>query len=112
VEYNARKQDKLRYRYVGTGGESYLDVIERLNPLIVELERQRSSVLVITHRVIMRALLAYYCDIPLDRMVNMIVPLHMAYCIEPKPFGAVLRQFRYHIETDSFTEEPNHGNGK
>ncbi|KAI8057220.1 6-phosphofructo-2-kinase-domain-containing protein [Syncephalis plumigaleata] len=112
VEYNARKHDKLRYRYIGTGGESYLDVIERLNPLIVELERQRSSVLVITHRVIMRALLAYYCDIPLDRMVNMVVPLHTVYCIEPKPFGAVLRRFRYHAETDSFTEEPNLENGK
>ncbi|RKP27310.1 6-phosphofructo-2-kinase-domain-containing protein [Syncephalis pseudoplumigaleata] len=106
-EYHARQQDKLRYRYIGTGGESYLDVIERLNPLIVELERQRHSVLVITHRVVMRALLAYYGDIPLDRMVTMVVPLHTAYCIEPRPFGAVLRRFRYHAATDGFTEEPN-----
>ncbi|KAI9591325.1 6-phosphofructo-2-kinase-domain-containing protein [Syncephalis fuscata] len=104
-EFAERKNDKLRYRYVGTGGESYLDVIERLNPLIVELERQRNSVLIITHRVVMRALLAYYCDIPLDRMVNMTVPLHKAYCIEPKPYGALLRQFRYNEATNDFTEE-------
>jgi 6-phosphofructo-2-kinase/fructose-2,6-biphosphatase len=49
-EYWARKVDKLRYRY--PRGESYLDVIQRLEPVIVELERQRSPVVVIAHQVI------------------------------------------------------------
>jgi 6-phosphofructo-2-kinase/fructose-2,6-biphosphatase len=48
-EYQARKQDKLRYRY--PRGESYLDVIQRLEPVIIELERQRSPVVVIAHQV-------------------------------------------------------------
>jgi hypothetical protein len=47
--YRARKQDKLRYRY--PRGESYLDVIQRLEPVIIELERQRSPVVVIAHQV-------------------------------------------------------------
>jgi hypothetical protein len=48
-DYQARKQDKLRYRY--PRGESYLDVIQRLEPVIIELERQRSPVVVIAHQV-------------------------------------------------------------
>jgi 6-phosphofructo-2-kinase len=28
-------------RYPGAGGESYVDVIQRVRPIIVELERQR-----------------------------------------------------------------------
>ncbi|CAB5137675.1 unnamed protein product [Rhizophagus irregularis] len=35
-EFNARKNNKLYYRYPGMGGESYLDVIHRVNPLIIE----------------------------------------------------------------------------
>lgn len=48
-EYEARQTDKLRYRY--PRGESYLDVIQRLESVIVELERQSSPVLVIAHQV-------------------------------------------------------------
>ncbi|CAK9195327.1 unnamed protein product [Sphagnum troendelagicum] len=50
-EYQVRKVDKLRYCY--PRGESYLDVLQRLEPVIVELERQRSPVVVIAHQVIM-----------------------------------------------------------
>ncbi|THU67925.1 hypothetical protein C4D60_Mb05t29850 [Musa balbisiana] len=48
-EYESRKKDKLRYRY--PRGESYLDVIQRLEPVIIELERQRAPVVVISHQV-------------------------------------------------------------
>jgi hypothetical protein len=34
-EYAHREADKLRYRYPGVGGESYLDVIERIRPVII-----------------------------------------------------------------------------
>lgn len=34
-EYHNREADKLRYRYPGVGGESYLDVIERIRPVII-----------------------------------------------------------------------------
>merc|ERR1719267_470102 len=48
-EYEKRQKDKLHYRYPGVGGESYLDVIERIRPLIIELERQRRSLMVISN---------------------------------------------------------------
>jgi len=38
-EFELRKHDKLAYRY--PRGESYLDVIARLEPIIIEMERHR-----------------------------------------------------------------------
>lgn len=55
-EYAARQADKLSYRYPG-GGESYVDVIERVKPLILELERIRDDVLIIAHQAVLRTLL-------------------------------------------------------
>jgi 6-phosphofructo-2-kinase len=40
-EYAAREGNRLGYRYPGTGGESLLDIIERVRPVIIELERMR-----------------------------------------------------------------------
>jgi hypothetical protein len=33
--FTARQKDKLHYRYPGVGGESYMDVIERVRPIII-----------------------------------------------------------------------------
>ncbi|KAL2620363.1 hypothetical protein R1flu_000568 [Riccia fluitans] len=73
-EYTARKLDKLRYRY--PRGESYLDVIQRLEPVIIELERQRSPVVVIAHQAVLRALYAYFADKPLKEVPHIEMPLH------------------------------------
>jgi 6-phosphofructo-2-kinase len=34
-EYDKRVADKLNYRYPGVGGESYIDVMERVRPVII-----------------------------------------------------------------------------
>ncbi|KAL4189785.1 hypothetical protein AMTRI_Chr08g208860 [Amborella trichopoda] len=73
-EYESRKKDKLRYRY--PRGESYLDVIQRLEPVIIELERQRGPVVVISHQAVLRALYAYFADKPLNEIPHIAVPLH------------------------------------
>lgn len=48
-EFRLRAVDKLAYRY--PRGESYLDVIARLEPIIIEMERHRESLLIIGHQV-------------------------------------------------------------
>lgn len=35
AEFDKRAADKLNYRYPGVGGESYMDVIERIRPVII-----------------------------------------------------------------------------
>lgn len=41
--------------------KSYEDLVQRLEPVIMELERQE-NVLVICHQAVMRCLLAYFLD--------------------------------------------------
>lgn len=43
--------------------QSYEDLVHRLEPVIMELERQE-NVLVVCHQAIMRCLLAYFLDKP------------------------------------------------
>ncbi|KAI8899793.1 6-phosphofructo-2-kinase-domain-containing protein [Globomyces pollinis-pini] len=98
-EFEERKANKLLYRYPGTGGESIVDVIERLRPVIVELERMRKDVLVVTHQVVMRTLLAYFTGCPLQDVPKVDVPLHTLYKLEPKPYGADLKRYVYNPQT-------------
>jgi 6-phosphofructo-2-kinase/fructose-2,6-biphosphatase len=55
--YEARKNDKLGYRY--PRGESYLDVFQRLEPVIFEMLRQRGPLLIVGHQAILRVLYGY-----------------------------------------------------
>jgi broad specificity phosphatase PhoE len=59
-EYRLRQFDKLNYRY--PRGESYNDVIARLEPIIFELERTKGPILIIAHQAIQRCLYAYLMD--------------------------------------------------
>ncbi|KAJ3020906.1 UNVERIFIED_CONTAM: hypothetical protein HDU68_009906 [Siphonaria sp. JEL0065] len=98
--WEARAKNKLMFRYPGPGGESYSDVIERLRPIIVELERMEDDIMIVTHQVVMRTLLSYFCNIPLDEMPTMTVPLHTLYKVTPKPYGAALEVYQWDAETD------------
>jgi broad specificity phosphatase PhoE len=42
-----REKDKLRFRF--PRGESYLDVISRIEPIIFEIERYRRPVVIVAH---------------------------------------------------------------
>lgn len=59
TDFAARDQNKFSYRY--PRGESYEDLVARLEPVIMELERQ-GNVLVVTHQAVLRCLLAYFLD--------------------------------------------------
>ena len=58
-DFAARDQSKFTYRY--PRGESYEDLVARLEPVIMELERQ-GNVLVVSHQAVIRCLLAYFLD--------------------------------------------------
>jgi len=101
-EYELRRRDKLHYRYPGAGGEGYLDVINRLRTVIVEVERMTDHVLLIGHRSVARVLLAYFMGLKREDVADLDVPLGILYCLEPKPYGVEFRAYRYHAETDWF----------
>ncbi|KAM7496427.1 hypothetical protein LguiA_020841 [Lonicera macranthoides] len=91
-EYDSRKKDKLRYRY--PRGESYLDVIQRLEPVIIELERQRAPVVVVSHQAVLRALYAYFADRPLKEIPHIEMPLHTIIEIQMGVTGVQEKRYK------------------
>jgi len=87
TEYAARQRDKLRYRY--PSGESYEDVIQRLDRVIVELERYRTPVLVVAHRAVLRALYAYFLQLAPEEIPHLDMPLHTIIKLTPTAYGCL-----------------------
>lgn len=84
-DFAARNADKLRYRY--PRGESYEDVIRRVDPLLLELERLRTPILVVAHKTVIRSLFGYFTDLPLEQIPHIDIPLHTVIQIVPKAYG-------------------------
>lgn len=84
AEWSARRHDKLTYRY--PQGESYLDVIRRLEPAIIEIERQTEDVLVIGHQAVNRALYGYFVSAPRHEIPHLEMPLHTLLRLHPNGY--------------------------
>jgi 6-phosphofructo-2-kinase / fructose-2,6-biphosphatase 3 len=92
-EFEARAKDKLRYRY--PRGESYEDLIRRLDPVIIELERQRKPILIVAHRAVLRCLYAYFADEnDRDHVPHVVIPLHTVICLQPHAYGTGIERFK------------------
>ncbi|KAF3394149.1 hypothetical protein F1880_005522 [Penicillium rolfsii] len=107
-EYAHRKKEKLFYRYPGPGGESYLDIINRLRAVIVEVERTTDHVLLVSHRSTARVLLSYFRGLKRDKVADLDVPMGMLYMLEPKPYGVDFKAYQYNPDTDWFDYIPNY----
>ena len=84
-EAAARKADKFQYRY--PRGESYTDLIARLEPLAHELERSREPVMIVAHQAILRVLFAYFMGFPREECINVSIPLNTVIRITPTAAG-------------------------
>jgi broad specificity phosphatase PhoE/predicted kinase len=91
TEFAARAEDKFDYRY--PRGESYRDVIRRLEPVIVELERERCPVLVVAHQAVLRALYAYLMDKPPRDCPHLAMPLHTVIRLTPTTYACEEARF-------------------
>ncbi|XP_053544339.1 6-phosphofructo-2-kinase/fructose-2,6-bisphosphatase 3 isoform X2 [Ictalurus punctatus] len=94
-EFALRDQDKYYYRY--PTGESYQDLVQRVEPVIMELERQE-NVLVICHQAVMRCLLAYFLDKSADEMPYLKCPLHTILKLTPVAYGCKVESISLNIE--------------
>jgi len=83
-DYANRDEDKFNYRY--RGGESYRDVVVRLEPVIMELERQE-NILIIGHQAILRCLYAYFHNLSQTELPYIKIPLHTIIKLTPKAYG-------------------------
>ena len=90
-DWKARAHDKLGYRY--PRGESYMDVIQRVEPVVLELERQQRPVLVISHQAVLRAIYGYLLGREPDEIPHVSIPLHTVLELNPKAYGLEERRF-------------------
>jgi len=97
-EFAARKRDKLRYRYP-QGGESYVDVIQRIEPCILELERMSTPVLLVVHRAVARCFYSYFLDLPPSEIPHLDIPLHTVLKLVPKAYGCEVTRFRLDVSS-------------
>jgi len=89
--YAARKADKLSFRF--PQGESYLDVIRRIEPLVLELERQTTPTLIIGHQAVLRTLYAYLIGDPVEHCPHLAFPLHTLIELSPNAYGCDEKRF-------------------
>lgn len=114
-EFASRDQNKFAYRY--PRGESYEDLVGRLEPVIMELERQ-GNVLVVSHQAVLRCLLAYFLDKSAgsyfrflgigemyfnflffsDELPYLRVPLHTVIKLTPVAYGCRVEHIKLPIE--------------
>jgi broad specificity phosphatase PhoE len=73
-EFAKRDLDKLRYKY--PKGESYEDVMRRVQGIIAKLEKETGNVLIVSHQAVLRGLLTHLLGKPFVEMPYIQVPLH------------------------------------
>lgn len=98
-----RKKDKLGYRY--PRGESYYDLIARLDILMHELESYSDPLLIVSHQATLRMIYAYLMGIDRAKAPKLDIPLHTVIEIQYDGFGrcgetALEKRFKCPIAID------------
>lgn len=88
---DGRGTDKLRFRY--PQGESYEDVIRRVEPIILALEHQTQPILVVAHQAILRAIYGYFAEKPRENVPFLHIPLHTVIHLQPSTYGCEEMRF-------------------
>ncbi|XGW23181.1 hypothetical protein V3C99_005434 [Haemonchus contortus] len=94
-QFAERDRDKYHYRY--PSGESYEDLVSRLEPVIMELERL-ANVLVISHQAVLRCVLAYFTNKSPEELPYLSVPLHTVIKLTPKAYSCVVEMYQCDVK--------------
>ncbi|RHZ23860.1 hypothetical protein DYB31_012882 [Aphanomyces astaci] len=97
----ARRTDKLYYRYPGAGGESYMDLIFRLRPLVIEFERKKRDCLVICSESVLRCLMGYFTGVDADDVPHLPTKKGVVFELSPHRDGCDIKQFQLEFEAHS-----------
>mmetsp|Transcript_17631 Transcript_17631/g.21405 ORF Transcript_17631/g.21405 Transcript_17631/m.21405 type:complete len:546 (+) Transcript_17631:288-1925(+) len=105
-EFEQRQNSKLSYRY--PRGESYLDVIQRLDPLVHEIERLRDPVLIIGHQGILRILYSYFMGYTREDAPFVSIPLNTVIKLTPIAYMCEEERIQLRKQGDNLDEPPSH----
>jgi len=68
-------------------------VIQRVQPVVVEIERQRAPVVVVAHNAVIRVLYGYFTGRLPEEVPRLEIPLHTVIRLVPKAYGADEQRF-------------------
>lgn len=103
-EFAWRDQDKLRYRY--PWGESYVDIMSRLEPILTELESE-NNLLVISHQAVLRCILGYFLNKRMEELPYINVPLHTIIKLTTYGYKYKMEVIKLNVEcVDTYRKQP------
>ena len=103
LEYDMRLEDKLNYRY--PKGESYLDLIRRLEPFIYEVESSSKPLLIVSHQATLRCLYSYFEAYKVDMIPYINVSQHTLIKLEPGILGYTETIYKFDLDTGDYKTE-------
>lgn len=81
-------------------------MVQRIEPVIMELERQE-SVLVVCHQAVMRCILAYFLDKTSNELPYLKVPLHTVIKLSPQAYGCHIENIPLNVDAvNTHREKP------
>lgn len=87
------------------GGESYSDLIDRLWPVVIDLEQTLGPAVVISHVSVLQVLLSYFRAVPVTNCTEVEVPMHTVFKFVPLRGGGWLES-RHVLLPDDDAQEP------
>jgi len=101
-QFEAWQRDPFNHRI--PGGESYRDLVQRLDPFITELERTNTGVLVVSHLSTLQVLYGYFLGCPAEKCPTLDIPQHTVIELVPNQYG--WKEQRFEIDLSKFMEKP------
>jgi len=97
-EYTKRQLNKLKYKY--SNGESYLDLIERVNPFVKKAinKAEKGPLLIIAHQAVLRVIYGKLMNYGDEEIPHLSIPLHTIFKIELNDEGGVIREEKIEFE--------------
>jgi len=106
-EARRRGENKLSYRY--PRGESYMDLIQRVEPIVHELERHEEPLLIIGHQAVLRVIYCYLKGIPRENAPVVAMPLHTIVKLEPRSYECTEERIPLMLDSEGKPQDtPSH----
>jgi len=100
------KQNPLRCHF--PGGESYMDVIKRLESLLIDVEMCTQPVLIVSHVTTLQLLMAYFKGVPVEEAWQMPVPQNTVLEVIPTSGGSFqYEEHNFDMPKPESTEGPD-----
>eukprot|EP00928_Gymnodinium_smaydae_P004386 TRINITY_DN1149_c0_g3_i1.p1 TRINITY_DN1149_c0_g3~~TRINITY_DN1149_c0_g3_i1.p1 ORF type:complete len:704 (-),score=164.67 TRINITY_DN1149_c0_g3_i1:44-2050(-) len=98
-----RKRDKLGFRY--PRGESYYDVLSRLEGCMTHLERIREPILLISHQAVLRLILGWLTKQSRDDVLGISIPQHEVIKISYDGLGGPRIETRFPLGPEKLKDD-------